>query len=107
MRIGTADCQWISPPLLARKTPPAIFRFALYLRGPNYATVKNDFMMPTLEEELTNLSSSKFFAKLDFAQSLAIAFSYTTAFILAFRGVCSATECVTRIGGSCEDVRRF
>jgi hypothetical protein len=22
-------------------------------------------------------------------------------------GVCSATECVTRIGGSCEEVRRF
>jgi hypothetical protein len=38
------------------------------LRGPNYATVKDDFVMPNLEEELIKLSGSNVFAKLDFAQ---------------------------------------
>jgi hypothetical protein len=52
MRIGTAECHCISPSLLVKKAPPDFFRFTVDLRGPNYATVKDDFVTPNLEEEL-------------------------------------------------------
>jgi hypothetical protein len=43
VKIKTSD--WVSPPLLVKKDPPAYFRFTLDLRGPNYATRKPDFVM--------------------------------------------------------------
>jgi hypothetical protein len=57
VKIKTSD--WVSPPLLVKKDPPAYFRFTLDLRGPNYATRKLDFIMPNLEEELAKLSGAK------------------------------------------------
>jgi hypothetical protein len=57
VKIKTSD--WVSPPLLVKKGPPAYFRFTLDLRGPNYATRKHDFVMENLEEEPAKLSGGK------------------------------------------------
>jgi hypothetical protein len=68
LEVKIKTSEWVSPPLLMKKGPPACFRFTLDLRGPNYATRKHDFVMPNLEEELAKLSGAKYFAKIDFAQ---------------------------------------
>jgi hypothetical protein len=86
VKIKTSD--WVSPPLLVKKYPPAYFRFTLDLRGPNYATRKHDFVMPDLEEELAKLSGATYFAKLDFAQDFwQPPTDWEAALLFAFRGV--------------------
>jgi hypothetical protein len=86
VKIKTSD--WVSPPLLVKKDPPAYFRFTLDLRGPNYATRKHNFVMPNLEEELAKLSGAKYFARLDFAQGFwLLPTDWEAAFLSVFRGV--------------------
>ena len=55
---------WASAPLLVPK-PPDTFRFTVDLRGVNKYTVKHQYPMPNLEQELTKVGRSKFYAEFD------------------------------------------
>jgi hypothetical protein len=101
VKVKTSD--WVSPPLLVKKDPPAYFRFTRDLRGPNYATRKHDFVMPNLEEELAKLSGAKYFAKLDFAQGFWQLPTDWEADLLLHVEV--STACMLRQG--CRTVRRI
>jgi hypothetical protein len=68
VKIKTSD--WVSPPLLVKKDPPAYFRFTLDLRGPNYSTRKHDFFHAKFGRRASKLSGAKYFAKLNFALGL-------------------------------------
>lgn len=67
VKAQTSD--WISAPLLVKKAPPACYRFTVDLRAPNFATRKDDYAMPNLEEELTTMQVSTAFAKLVFGHA--------------------------------------
>jgi Reverse transcriptase (RNA-dependent DNA polymerase) len=84
--IKTSD--WVSPPLLVKKDPPAYFRITLDLRGPNYASRRHEFFMTNLEEELAKLAGAKYFAKLYFAQGFwQLPTDWEAALLFEFRGV--------------------
>jgi hypothetical protein len=86
VKIKTSD--WVSPPLLVKKYPPAYFIFSLDLRGPNYATRKHDFVLPNLEQEPAKLARGEILSKLDFAQRFwQLPTDWQAALLLALRDV--------------------
>lgn len=56
---------WASTPLIVPKPGKTKFRFTVDLRSVNRSTIRHHFPMPLLENELTKLAGSKFFASLD------------------------------------------
>lgn len=60
---------WASAPLIVPKPGPARWRFTVDLRPVNRFTVRHQFPMPILEQELTKLSNARFFANFDFVHS--------------------------------------
>lgn len=57
--------RWASPPLIVPKPGAARFRFTVDLRAVNCFTIRHHFPMPLLDNELTKLKGSKFFADFD------------------------------------------
>lgn len=58
-------CPWASAPLLVPRTGPAKFRFTVDLRPVNKYTVKHNYPMPNLEQEVTKLAGSCHYARFD------------------------------------------
>jgi hypothetical protein len=56
---------WACATLLVPNPGPSKFRFTVDLRPVNRFTVKHQFPMPNIEQELTRLSGSKFYATFD------------------------------------------
>lgn len=56
---------WACAPLLVPKPGAAQFRFTVDLRLVNRFTVKHQFPMPNLEQELTRLGGARYFARWD------------------------------------------
>lgn len=56
---------WASAPLLVPKPGPAKFRFTVDLRPINRFTVKHQFPMPNIEQELTKVAGSVHFGTFD------------------------------------------
>lgn len=65
MAYSNPTASWASVPLLVRKPGPANFRFTVDLRPINKFTVKQQYPMPNLENELTKLNKASCFAKFD------------------------------------------
>ena len=61
--------QWAAAPLLVSKSGPIPSRFTVDLRPVNKYTARHQYPMPNLEQELSRLSGSKFFANFDFSQA--------------------------------------
>lgn len=57
---------WASAPLLIPKPSPALWRFTVDFRPVNRYSIRNQFPMPYVDNELTKLASSKYYANLDF-----------------------------------------
>jgi hypothetical protein len=60
--------KWASPPLIQPKAGPEKFCFTLDLRYPNSQAQQVSWPMPNMEDELTSLAGSKYFATLDLMQ---------------------------------------
>lgn len=60
---------WSSAPLIVPKPGPARFRFTVDLRPVNRFTTQHQYPMPILEQELTKLADSRFYANFDFVHS--------------------------------------
>lgn len=58
---------WASAPFLVPKPGPSKFRFTVDLRPVNRFSVKHQFPMPNMEQELSKLSNSRSFATFDFS----------------------------------------
>lgn len=56
---------WAAAPLLVPKPGPAKFRFTVDLRPVNKYTVKHQFPMPNVEQELTKLANAQHYATFD------------------------------------------
>lgn len=56
---------WACAPLLVAKPGPAQFRFTVDLRPVNRFTVKQQYPMPNIEQELGRMAGSRFFATMD------------------------------------------
>ena len=65
MAYANPTSPWASAPLIVPKPGPARFRFTVDLRPVNEFTVKHQYPMPNIEQELAKLSNSKFFATFD------------------------------------------
>lgn len=61
--IPTSTCS--SAPLVVRKPGPAKFRFTVDLRPVNNFTLKKQYPMPNLENELAKIHKAYFFATFD------------------------------------------
>lgn len=57
---------WSSAPLLVHKPGPVPFRFTVKLRPINRFTIKHQFPMPILDQDLSKASKSKHFFNVDF-----------------------------------------
>lgn len=60
---------WASAPLLVPKPGPAAFRFTVDLRPVNRFTIRHQFPMPNLEQELTKTAGSTIYSTFDFSHS--------------------------------------
>lgn len=60
---------WASAPLLVPKAGPSQFRLTVDLRPVNKYTLRHQFPMPNLEQELCKLSGASYFANLDFSNA--------------------------------------
>ena len=69
MACPNPSSQWASAPLLVPKHGPVPFRFTVDLRPVNKFTIRHQYPMPNLEQELTKLSGSKYFANFDFSHA--------------------------------------
>lgn len=58
---------WACAPLLVPKSGPSKYRFTIDLRPVNRYTVRHQFPMPNLEQDLLMTSGSKFFGSFDFS----------------------------------------
>eukprot|EP00178_Gracilaria_changii_P000257 TRINITY_DN1027_c0_g1_i1.p2 TRINITY_DN1027_c0_g1~~TRINITY_DN1027_c0_g1_i1.p2 ORF type:complete len:1106 (+),score=114.18 TRINITY_DN1027_c0_g1_i1:5972-9289(+) len=56
---------WASAPLIVPKPGPARFRFTVDLRPINRYTIRHQYPMPNIEQELLKLAESQFFATFD------------------------------------------
>lgn len=59
------NATWAYEPPLVPKEDPAMFRFTVDLRPANLFTLKHQFPMPYLEQELEKLTYSPFFSIFD------------------------------------------
>jgi hypothetical protein len=60
--------RWANQPLILLKAGPEKFRFTLDLRYPTSQSEQVSWPMPNMEEALTSLAGSKYFATLDLMQ---------------------------------------
>jgi hypothetical protein len=60
--------RWASPLLILLKAGQQKFRFTLDLRYPDSQAEQVSWPMPNMEDELTSLKGSKYFAILDLMQ---------------------------------------
>lgn len=58
---------WACAPLLVPKPGPAKYRFTVDLRPIIKYTIRHQYPMPNLEQELTKLTGSKYYATFDFS----------------------------------------
>jgi transposase InsO family protein len=65
MAYSNPTSPWACAPLLVPKPGAAKFRFTVDLRPVNRFTVRHQYPMPNIENELTKLGSSRFFATFD------------------------------------------
>jgi len=65
MAYANPTSRWACAPLLVHKQGTARFRFTVDLRPINKYTVRHHFPMPNLEQELSKLAGSRFFATFD------------------------------------------
>jgi len=65
MAYSNPTAKWASAPLIVPKPGPSRFRFTVDLRPVNNFTVRHHYPMPNLEQELTKLGSSKWYATFD------------------------------------------
>ena len=65
MAYANPTSAWACAPLVVHKPGPTKFRFTVDLRPINKFTVKHQYPMPNLEQELTTLSNSRFYATFD------------------------------------------
>lgn len=61
--------KWACAPLLVPKAGPAEWRFTVDLRPVNRFTIRHQFIMPRIEEELTKTADSVVYASVDFTHS--------------------------------------
>ena len=62
--IKPSDSDFASPVVLVRK-PDGRFRFCVDFRNVNEVIIKDNFLMPLIQEKLDNPSGCKFFTVLD------------------------------------------
>lgn len=60
---------WAASPPIVPKPEPQQWRFTVDLRAVNSYTLRNQYPMRVLEQELSKLDKSKFYAKFDFLNS--------------------------------------
>lgn len=60
---------WASAPLLVAKPGPAEFRFTVDLRPVNCFTIKHQFPMPNIEQELSKTADSECFSNFEMSHS--------------------------------------
>jgi hypothetical protein len=65
MAYSNPTSPWVCAPLLVPKPGPARYRFTVDLRPVNKYTVRHQYPVPNLENELAKLAGSRYYAMLD------------------------------------------